>query len=188
MNFGYLYTDYQIKQMQFAFANLGSLASVMGDCPKMPPPPPPPASSNDENVNVPDKNVPDCPFKGKKLKIGMGVCSIGLDCESIEGECGEGLILGAKWNYKDKELTGFAGAGFKADFGVEGVMKATAEGKAGFEVSYNTKNQAMDVAYKTEAGLKGSWGNVEVGETLEMKVTAGTGIDVNRTTELTLSP
>lgn len=188
MHFGYLYSDYQIKQMQFGFANLGSLASLMGDCPKMPPPPPPAASSNDENVNVPDKNGPDCPFKDKKLKIGLIVCSVGLDCESIEGECGEGLLVGAKWNYKKKELTGFGGAGFKADLGVEGAVNIKAEGKAGFEVTFNTKNQLVDVAYKTEVTGTAGVGNTEVGQAVEFKVSAATGIDISRTTELTYNP
>jgi hypothetical protein len=188
MHFGYLYTDYQIKQMQFGFANLGSLASVMGDCPKMPPPPPPPASSKDENVNVPDKNVPECPFKDRKMKIGLVVCSIGLDCESIEGECGEGLLVGAKWNYKNKELTGFGGAGFKADLGVEGGVNIKAEAKAGFEVTFNTKNQLVDVAYKTEVTGTAGVGNTEVGQAVEFKVSAATGVDISRTTELTYNP
>ena len=188
MHFGYLYSDYQIKQMQFGFANLGSLASLMGDCPKMPPPPPPAASSNDENVNVPDKNVPDCPFKDRKLKIGLIVCSVGLDCESIEGECGEGLLVGAKWNYKKKELTGFGGAGFKADLGVEGAVNIKAEGKAGFEVTFNTKNQLVDVAYKTEVTGAAGVGNTEVGQAVEFKVSAATGVDISRTTELTYNP
>lgn len=188
MHFGYLYSDYQIKQMQFALANLGSLASVMGDCPKMPPPPPPAASAKDENVNVPDKNVPDCPFKDRKMKIGLIVCSIGLDCESIEGECGEGLLVGAKWNYKKKELTGFGGAGFKADMGVEGAVNIKAEAKAGFEVTFNTKNQLVDVAYKTEVTGTAGVGNTEVGQAVEFKVSATTGVDITRTTELTYNP
>ncbi len=187
MHFGYLYTDYQIKQMQFGFANIASFASVMGDCPKMPPPPPP-AQTKDDNVNVPDKNLPDCPFKDSKMKIGLIVCSIGLDCESIEGECGEGLLVGAKWNYKKKELTGFGGAGFKADLGVEGAVNIKAEAKAGFEVTFNTKNQLVDVAYKTEVTGAAGVGNTEVGQAVEFKVSAATGVDISRTTELTYNP
>ncbi|HOW32145.1 MAG TPA: tetratricopeptide repeat protein [Bacteroidales bacterium] len=188
MNFGYLYTDYSIKQMQFGFSNLASLASVMGDCPTMPPPPPPPSNAAGENVNVPDKEGPECPFKDRKLKIGLIVCSVGLDCESIEGECGEGLLVGAKWNYKKKELTGFGGAGFKADLGVEGAVNIKAEGKAGFEVTFNTKNQLVDVAYKTEVTGTAGVGNTEVGQAVEFKIGAATGIDISRTTELTYNP
>lgn len=187
MHFSYLYTVYWSKQLQFGFANLASFATVMGDCPKAPPPPPPEQSA-DDNVNVPDKNAPDCPFEGKKLKVGLIVCSFGLDCESIEGECGEGLLTGAKWNYKKKELTGFFGAGFKADLGVEGGVNIKAEGKSGFEIMYNTKNQTGDLAFKSEATLTAGVGKMEVGQAFEARVSAGTGIDVGRTTELTYNP
>lgn len=134
MNFSYLYTLYWTKVLQFGFTNIASFASAMGDCPQMPPPPPS-AQSSDDKVDIPDKNAPECPFEGKKLKVGLIVCSFGLDCESIEGECGEGLLTGAKWNYKKKELTGFFGAGVKADLGVEGGVNIKAEGKTGFEIS-----------------------------------------------------
>lgn len=187
MHFSYLYTVYWSKQLQFGLTNIASFANAMGDCPQAPPPPPS-AQSEDDNVNVPDKKAPDCPFEGKKLKVGLIVCSLGLDCESIEGECGEGLITGAKWNYKKKELTGFFGAGVKADLGVEGGVNVKAEGKAGFEVSYNTKSQAGDLSFKSEATLTAGVGKMEVGQAFEAKVTAGTGIDVNRTTELTYNP
>jgi len=187
IHFSYLYTIYWAKQLQFGFTNIASFASVMGNCPQAPPPPPP-ESSADDKVNVPDKKAPDCPFEGKKLKVGLIACSFGLDCESIEGECGEGLLAGAKWNYKNKELTGFVGAGVKADLGVEGGVNIKAEGKSGFEITYNTKSQGGDLAFKSEATLAAGMGKMEVGQTIEAKVTASTGIDVSRTTELTYSP
>lgn len=184
-NFGLIYTDYSFRKLQFAITNMASFASATGTCPKAPPPPDPPEKDEDD-VKVPDKDAVPCPFKNSKLKIGLGVCSVGLDCESIEGECGEGLIAGAKWNYKKKELTLFGGAGLKADFGLKGFdgsHSASASAKAGFEVTFNNKSQAIDVGYKTEVGASATMGKHEVGHTLEVKVTAATGIDINRTNE-----
>ncbi len=182
-----LYYEYQVRQLLFASLNMTAFASVGGDCPSVPPPPPA-SQAEDNEVNVPDKKVPDCPFEGKKLKVGLIVCSFGLDCESIEGECGEGLLAGAKWNYKKKEITGFFGAGVKADLGVEGGVNVKAEGKTGFEITYNTKSQVSDLGFKSEATLTAGVGKMEVGQAFEAKVTAATGIDVGRTTELTYNP
>ncbi|MFT3843494.1 MAG: hypothetical protein QM725_00425 [Lacibacter sp.] len=187
MHFSLLYTEYSFRKLGFAFSNIASFASAMGDCPKMPPPPPPKEKGEDE-LNVPDKNAPDCPFKGKKAKIGLIVCSFGIECESVEIECGEGIIAGTKWNFKNKELSVFVGAGVKADFGVEGAVNATAEAKAGFEFTFNKDGQPTDVGYKTEVGAKGSVGNTELGEVMEVKITAQTGLDISRTTELTYNP
>lgn len=178
-----LYVVYSGYRDILPLINIASFASGTGECPKMPPPPPPDETEED-NVNIPDKNAPPCPFKDKKLEIGLGACTAGLDCESIEAECGEGLIAGAKWNYKKKELTAFAGAGLKADFGVKG-SSVNAEAKAGFELTFNPKGQVIDAAYKTEVGAKASLGNFEAGQTLEVKMTAATGIDINRTNEFT---
>ncbi|MDP3643817.1 MAG: hypothetical protein Q8S54_11580 [Bacteroidota bacterium] len=181
-NFGLIYTDYSFRKLQFAFSNLASFATATGNCPKAPPPPEPTESAEDK-VKVPNKEPIPCPFKDKKLKIGLGVCSAGLDCESVEAECGEGMIGGVKWNYKKKEMTLFGGAGLKGDFGVEG-SSASAGAKTGFELTFNNKNQVIDVGYKTEVGASASLGNFEAGQTLEVKMTAATGIDINRTNEL----
>ncbi|HPT13890.1 MAG TPA: hypothetical protein PK796_03800 [Bacteroidales bacterium] len=186
-NYYNLYFEYQARQLIFATLNMTAFASISGDCPSMPPPPPE-AETKDNEVNVPDKKAPDCPFEGKKLKVGLIVCSFGLDCKSIEGECGEGLLAGAKWNYKRKEITGFFGAGIKADLGVEGAVNVKAEGKTGFEITYNTKSQAGDIGFKSEATITAGVGKMEVGQAFESKVTAATGIDVDRTTELTYNP
>jgi len=185
LRFGLLYDDYSLHKMIFGGINIGSFGNAVGTCPEMPPPPTPPQKAEDQ-VNVPDKNAPECPFKNKKGKLGLVVCSVGLDCESIEFECGEGLIGGAKWNYKNKELSLFGGAGVKADFGAEGISQLKAEGKAGFEVSFNNKGQVTDVGYKTEVGGGASLGKVELMQNLEVKMTAETGLDISRTTELTV--
>jgi len=182
--FGMIYTDYSFRKLQFGLYNMASFASATGKCPQAPPPPEPPEEEEDD-VNIPDKNAVPCPFKEMKLKIGLGVCSVGIDCESIEGECGEGLIAGAKWNYKKKELTLFGGAGLKADFGIKGIdgSSASASAKAGFGLTFNNKGQAIDASYKTEIGASATMGKYEAGQTLEVNMTAATGIDVSRTSE-----
>jgi len=182
--FGLLYTDYSFRKLQFGISNIASFASATGKCPQAPPPPEPPEEEEDD-VDIPDKNAVPCPFKEMKLKIGLGVCSVGIDCESIEGECGEGLIAGAKWNYKKKEMTLFGGAGLKADFGIKGIdgSSASASAKAGFELTFNNKGQAIDAGYKTEVGASATMGKYEAGQTLEVKMTAATGIDISRTSE-----
>jgi len=182
--FGLIYTDYSFRKLQFGISNMASFASATGKCPQAPPPQAPPEEEEDD-VNIPDKNAVPCPFKEMKLKIGLGVCSVGIDCESIEGECGEGLIAGAKWNYKKKELTLFGGAGLKADFGIKGIdgSSASASAKAGFGLTFNNKGQAIDASYKTEIGVSATMGKYEAGQTLEVNMTAATGIDVSRTSE-----
>jgi tetratricopeptide (TPR) repeat protein len=182
-NFGLIYTDYSFRKFQFAFSNIASCASAAGNCPQAPPPPEP-AESNEDKVKVPDKEAIPCPFKKNKLKIGLGVCSVGLDCENVEAECGEGLIAGAKWNYKKKEMTLFGGAGLKADFGVKGYASASAGAKAGFELTFNDKSQVIDGGFKTKVGAKASLGEFTAGQSGEFKITAATGIDIKRTNDL----
>jgi hypothetical protein len=183
-NFGLIYTDYSFRKLQFAFTNLASFGTAAGTCPKAPPPPDAGDSKEDE-VKVPDKEPIPCPFKDNKLKIGLGVCNVGLDCESIEAECGEGMIGGAKWNYKKKEMTLFGGAGLQAEFGVKGFASGSYEAKSGFEFTFNSKGQAIDAGFKTEVGSKTSLGNYEGGQTIEVKITAETGIDISQTDEFT---
>jgi hypothetical protein len=181
-----LYIVYSGYRSILPLINEASFATTTGECPKMPPPPPPPETEDDQ-VDIPDKTAPPCPFENKKLKIGLGVCNAGIDCENVEGECGEGLIAGAKWNYKKKELTVFGGAGLEGSFGVEGVASAGAEAKSVLELTFNKDSQLIDSGYRTEVGAKASLGNAEAGQTLEVKITAATGLDINRTNELTLN-
>ena len=76
----------------------------------------------------------------------------------------------------------------KTGLGVEGAVNAKAEGKTGFEITYNTKSQVSDIGFKTEAMFTAGVGKMEVGQAFEAKVTAATGIDVVRTTGLTYNP
>ena len=176
-----MYNEYSMREMAFGLINISAFASGSGDCPEMPPPPPP--SAQEEDVEIPDKNRPDCPFKNKPGKVGLGVCSITIDCESAGMECGQGIISGAKWNYKNKELTLFGGVGVRGDFGVPGA-NVSAGAKAGFEVSFNRNNQITDIGFKAEADASSTIGITEFGRGANFKMTAATGIDANLTRDL----
>jgi tetratricopeptide (TPR) repeat protein len=195
-NMGLLYTDYSFRKLTFAFSNIASFASAEGKCPQAPPPPEP-SESDEDDVDIPDKDPIPCPFKDSKFKLGMGVCSAGLDCESIELECGEGLIGAGKWNYKNKEFTGFIGVGTKANFGIgpnrKGPIKelnesfnAEFEAKGGFQLTFNKQGQVIDGGIKTEFGAKVNAGSYSAGGTYEITATAATGINGQYTNELAL--
>jgi len=196
-NFGLLYTDYSFRKLAFGFSNIASFASAEGKCPQAPPPPEPEESEEDD-VEVPDKEPIPCPFKDSKLKLGMGVCSAGLDCESIELECGEGIIGAGKWNYKNKEFTAFVGVGTKAHFGIARPMKkgplkelndkfnAEFEAKGGFQLTFNKQGQIIDGGIKTEFGAKVNAGSYSAGGTYEVTATAATGINGQYTNEMAL--
>lgn len=178
--------DYMLRQMTFAVANLAAFATVAGTCPQQPPAPEK-AAAKDAEIKVPNKEPFPCPFEHKKLKIGLGICSFGLDCESIEGECGEGMIAGAKWNYKKKELTALVAGGIKADFGIPG-SSVSADANIGLEATFNNKGQVIDVGMKTTVSGKASVGYLEAGQAVEVRITIETGIDINRTNELVYKP
>ena len=195
-NMSLLYTDYSFRKLSFSFSNIASFATAEGRCLDAPPPPEP-AESEEGDVEVPDKDPIPCPFKDSKFKLGLGACSAGLDCESIELECGEGIIGSGKWNYKNKEFTGFIGVGTKANFGIgpnrKGPIKALNESfnaefeaKGGLQLSFNKSGQVIDGGIKTEFGAKVNAGAYSAGGTYEVTATAATGINGQYTNELAL--
>ncbi len=180
-----LYTDYQVRQLGFTFQNIGSFASVLGDCPQMPPDKLDKTPSDDK-VNVPDKDKKDCPYEGKTFKIGSEPCSMGVNCESLELECTEGLAGAVKWNFRKKEISIFGGVGVSAEGPPLGFRKTGLEAKTGFEITFNTKGQVTDLAYVTEVGVSGTVGaESSVGQKLSFRIGAMTGLDVENTMELT---
>ena len=180
-----LYTDYQVRQLGFTFQNIGSFASVLGDCPQMPPDKLDKTPSDDK-VNVRDKDKKDCPYEGKTFKIGSEPCSMGVNCESLELECTEGLAGAVKWNFRKKEISIFGGVGVSAEGPPLGFRKTGLEAKTGFEITFNTKGQVTDLAYVTEVGVSGTVGaESSVGQKLSFRIGAMTGLDVENTMELT---
>ncbi len=184
-NYSILYFDYTIRQTTFGMGNIAAMASEAGDCPKSPPQPPA-VETNGEEINSPEKNVPPCPFQNKKLTLGVGICSAGFDCETVEMECGEGLIGGGKWNYKNKELTAIFGVGAKANFGFK-AASVSLEAKSTVGVTFNSKNQIIDVSGSAGVGVSATLGNLQANQSFGTNITAVTGINAGRTGELSYS-
>ena len=195
-HYSILTADYSVRQIGFAGMNMSALATINGKCPEAPPRPAP--TSKEQKVKAPKKTGPPCPFEKGKLKVGLGVCSIGLDCESIEGECGEGFIAAAKWNYKKKEMTIFGGAGVKANLGIlpggehnpagdalNAGLGATAEAKGGLSFTFNKDGQLIDAGVTGEVSGKANLGGFSQGMNMGVSATAGTGINVEFTKEYT---
>jgi len=85
----------------------------------------------------------DCP-KDKKLDIGLAMCSIAFDCESVEFGCAAGAAFSLKKNFVNKSTTVFVGAGAEV-----GVGFAKASGTAGFTMTRHA-NGDLDVGVKGE--------------------------------------
>jgi len=49
-------------------------------------------------------------------------------------------------------------------------VNVKAEGKTGFEITFNTQSQAGDIGFKSEATLTAGVGKMEDGESFEAKV------------------
>lgn len=189
-----LVQDYSIRQIAFSMMNASALANIEGDCPQTPPKLN--APQKEMKINVPKKKGPPCPFKDSKLKLGLGACSAGLDCENIEAECGEGVIGAVKWNYKKKEMTLFVGVGAKANLGFvpgkgKGIKELNeglggeAEIKGGYQITVNKQGQVIDHGFSGEVGAKANIGGLSAGATYGVTATAETGINGEFTKEFT---
>ncbi len=189
MHMSMLYTAYSIGQIGFTFQNIASLATAEGECPQEEPTIETLPGNPDDKVEIPDGKEPPCPFKNSAGKIGVKICSVVFDCESIKLECTAGWAGSVKWNGKKKEMTVFGGAGVKVEGSLGykklGAAHAEFEAKTGFEVSFSTKGQITDVAYVSEVSGGLGAGDYQAGQKMEMRISAMTGIDVERTNELT---
>jgi hypothetical protein len=85
----------------------------------------------------------NCP-QDKKLDIGLAMCSIAFDCESVEFGCAAGAAFSLKKNFVNKSTTVFVGAGAEV-----GVGFAKASGTAGFTMTRHA-NGDLDVGVKGE--------------------------------------
>jgi tetratricopeptide (TPR) repeat protein len=107
--------------------------------------------------------APECDQK-QKVSIGVAMCGIDFECESIEIGCAAVLATSLKRNFKNKSTTVFIGVGVEAEFGV-----AKAGAKAGFTL---TKTAGGD----TDVGVKG-----EVSGTVGGPISAGKNYEVSAT-------
>jgi tetratricopeptide (TPR) repeat protein len=102
----------------------------------------PPALPPDE-VEEKEPKGNNCP-QGKKLDIGLAMCSIAFDCESVEFGCAAGAAFSLKKNFVNKSTTAFVGVGAEASVGF-----AKASGTAGFTMTRHA-NGDLDVGVKGE--------------------------------------
>lgn len=100
-----------------------------------------------EEVEKKTPQANECPDFGK-IKIGLGPCDLGLDCESIEFGCAAGIAGSLKRNFVKKTTTGFLGVGVKGSAGFIG-----AGAKAGFEVTVTDNNEVSDVGVKADVSV-----------------------------------
>lgn len=85
----------------------------------------------------------NCP-KDKKVEIGLAVCGLAFDCESVEFGCAAGAAFSIKKNFVNKSTTTFIGVGIEGDAGF-----AKASATAGFTMTRHA-NGDLDVGAKAE--------------------------------------
>jgi len=113
----------------------------------------------------------ECPPMGKH-KFGLGPCDLGLDCESIEFGCTEGISASIKRNFKKKTTTGFLGVGIKGDAGV-----LSASVRAGIEITANDNNEVENVGGKMDVSVSTGWGPAKVSATSSVGYSVMTGLN-----------
>ena len=128
------------------------------------PAPPPPEDAEEKE---PKGN--ECP-EDKKLNIGLGICSIALDCESAEFGCSAGAAVSIKRNFKNKSTSTFLGVGAEAGLGF-----AHAEANAGVTMTRHD-NGDLDVGVKAELTGTVGVGPGSTGKNYEMNVTVMEGL------------
>lgn len=155
-----------------------TLAKV--EIPQFDPPPAPEAK-------VPKKeNGPPCPFSnGQKLKVNVIAVSVAVDCESIEVEGGEGIIVGGKYNFKKRETELSITAGVKAGLGVyESGTDFEVGAQAGITVTFDKNNQPSDIAGKAQISATARVANQTLmGASAEVSVAAVSDISAKATAE-----
>jgi len=85
----------------------------------------------------------NCP-PDKKVDIGLAMCSIAFDCESVEFGCAAVVAFSLKKNFVNKSTTAFVGVGAEAGAGF-----AKASATAGFTMTRHA-NGDLDVGVKGE--------------------------------------
>ena len=114
----------------------------------------------------------NCP-PDKKVDIGLAMCSIAFDCESVEFGCAAGAAFSIKKNFVNKSTTSFIGVGAEA-----GVGFAKASATAGFTMTRHA-NGDLDVGVKGEVtGRVGAVGKNYEGTVTVMEGARGDSKDV----------
>ncbi len=114
-----------------------------------------------KKIEMPEKEVDDCPFKDQKVSFDLGAIGIGITCDTWELEFLQGIGGSFKRNIKngDTEITVLVGV--KA--GVGGVSAAA---KQGLTVKFNEAGDFTGWAVKSEVGAKVGMGPVSVSKSI----------------------
>ena len=114
-----------------------------------------------KKIEMPEKEVDDCPFKDQKISFDLGAIGIGITCDTWELEFLQGIGGSFKRNIKngDTEITVLVGV--KA--GVGGVSAAA---KQGLTVKFNEAGDFTGWAVKSEVGAKVGMGPVSVSKSI----------------------
>lgn len=114
-----------------------------------------------KKIEMPEKEVDDCPFKDQKISFDVGAIGIGITCDTWELEFLQGIGGSFKRNIKngDTEITVLVGV--KA--GVGGVSAAA---KQGLTVKFNEAGDFTGWAVKSEVGAKVGMGPVSVSKSI----------------------
>jgi len=123
-----------------------------------------PAILPPEEVEEKEPKGNNCP-PDKKVNIGLAICGISFDCESVEFGCAAGAAFSLKKNFVNKSTTAFVGVGVDAEAGF-----AKVEATAGFTMTRHA-NGDLDVGVKGE--VTGTLG--PVGKNYEGTVTVMEG-------------
>ena len=114
-----------------------------------------------KKIEMPEKEVDDCPFKDQKVSFDLGAIGIGITCDTWELEFLQGIGGSFKRNIKngDTEITVLVGV--KA--GVGGV---SATAKEGISLKFNEAGDFTGWAVKSEVGAKVGMGPVSVSKSI----------------------
>jgi len=211
------YDRLQAKRMMYVYGKLAILAgtytimplsfmaaftNASGDCAEATPLPTASAAESAMTTTVPEQKGPPCPWEdGKKLKVGAGPCSIGLDCESVECECLAGVGGAAKWNFKNKTTTLTPEVGVKFELGLPGpevgemhYKIGELSAKAGVAITFDKDGQPYSWNDKTngvkafgEVGGSIGTGPASLGANVQLNYTAVAGLDSEFTREVAAS-
>ena len=131
-----------------------------------------PAALPPDEVEEKEPKGNNCP-PDKKVDIGLAMCSIAFDCESVEFGCAAGAAFSLKKNFVNKSTTAFVGVGAEAGMGF-----AKASATAGFTMTRHA-NGDLDVGVKGEVtGRVGAVGKNYEGTVTVMEGPRGDSKDV----------
>ncbi len=143
----------------------------------------PPEKIDSTKVPAKEGDGPPCPFKDKEIVVAAVVISVTFGCESIELEGGEGIIGGAKYNFKKKETTLFLGAGFDSRLGAK-TFGGDIAAKVGGYLTFDQNDNVTDGGIKGDITAGAHLGAATLSAKADFTASAVTGVDVGIVTQV----